>query len=161
MNNAQLRYPAAPLAMLLHGSEAADITATAARLPKAPVLIKHPIHALPNAHSGLCLTQALYEFTDMKGGEETGESAQPLEETQQRFISAFVRVIQWCLLPFVCFAVFTFFKKIDMWQRDKSFVSCWIQFLLGSQMLTYRSKNKECTVWAGNSKCRICTAVNK
>lgn len=55
MNNAQLRYPAAPLAMLLHGSEADDITATVTPLPTASVRIKHPIHVLPNAHPGLCL----------------------------------------------------------------------------------------------------------
>lgn len=71
MNNAQLRYPAAPLAVLLHASEAADIAAIVACLPTASVLIKHPIHALPNAHPGLCLeTKALYEFAEMKGGEE-------------------------------------------------------------------------------------------
>ena len=70
MNNAQLRYPAAaPRAILLHASEATDIAAIAARLPTASMLIKHPIHALPNAHPGLCLeTKALYEFGKMKGG---------------------------------------------------------------------------------------------
>lgn len=71
MNNAQLRYPAAPLAILLHASEAADIAAIVARLPTASALIKHPIHVLPNAHPGLCLeTKALYEFSEMKGGEK-------------------------------------------------------------------------------------------
>lgn len=72
MNNAQLRYPAAaPLAILLHASEAADIAALVARLPTASVLIKHPIHALPNAHPGLYLeTKALYEFAEMKREEK-------------------------------------------------------------------------------------------
>ncbi len=71
MNNAQLRYPAAPLAILLHASEAADIAAIAARLPTASVLIKHPIHALLNSHPGLCLRRkVLYEFAEMNGGEE-------------------------------------------------------------------------------------------
>lgn len=65
MNNAQLCYPAAaPLAIPLHASEAADIAAFVARLPTASVLIKHPIHALPNAHPGLYReTKASYEFT--------------------------------------------------------------------------------------------------
>lgn len=70
MNNAQLRYPAASLAILLHASEAADIAATAARLPTAPVLIKHPIHGLPNANSGLCVeTKVLFECAKIKRGE--------------------------------------------------------------------------------------------
>lgn len=43
------------LAVPLHASEAADIAALVARLPRASLLIKHPIHALPNAHPGLCL----------------------------------------------------------------------------------------------------------
>lgn len=47
MNNAQLRYPAAPLAMLLHASEAADTAALVAHLPTASLLIKLPIHAFP------------------------------------------------------------------------------------------------------------------
>lgn len=71
MNNAQLRYPAAPLAILLHASEAADIAPIVARLPTASVLIKHPIHALPNANPGLCLvTKEPYEFSQMKGVEK-------------------------------------------------------------------------------------------
>lgn len=68
MNNAQLRYPAASLAILLHTSEAADIAAIVARLPTAPVLIKHPIHGLPNANSGLCVeTKVLFECAKKKG----------------------------------------------------------------------------------------------
>lgn len=95
MNNAQLRYPAAPLAILLHASEAADIAAIVARLPTASVLIKHPIHALPNVNPGLCLeTKALYEFAEMKGGGKTGKAAPPLEQTKQRYNAAFVCVIQ-------------------------------------------------------------------
>jgi len=71
MNNAQLRYPAAPLAILLHASEAPDIAAIVAGLPTASVLIKEPIHVLRNANPGLCLeTKALYEFARMKGGEK-------------------------------------------------------------------------------------------
>lgn len=71
MNNAQLRYPAALLAVLLHASEATDIAAIVACLPTASVLIKHPIHALPNANPGLGLeTKAPYEFAQMKGGEK-------------------------------------------------------------------------------------------
>lgn len=59
MNNAQLCCPAAPLAIVLHAAEAADI---AAGLPAAAVLIKQSRHALPNANPGLCLeTKALYE----------------------------------------------------------------------------------------------------
>lgn len=93
MNNAQLRYPAASLAILLHGSEATDIAAIVARLPKASVLIKHPIHALPNAHPGLCLeTKALYEFTENEKRGETGNTAQPLEQIKQRYNAAFVCV---------------------------------------------------------------------
>lgn len=52
-NNAQLRYPAAPVAVLPHASEEAD-AAAAARLPTAFVLVKLPIHALANANPGLC-----------------------------------------------------------------------------------------------------------
>lgn len=75
MNNAQLRYPAAPPAILLHASEAADIAAIVARLPTAPALIKHPIHALPNAHPGLCReTKAPYEFAEMKEEGEGGRN---------------------------------------------------------------------------------------
>lgn len=71
MNNAQLRYPAAPLAILLHASEAPDIAAPAAGLPTASALIRQPIHALPNANSGSGLeTKALYEFAGMKGEEK-------------------------------------------------------------------------------------------
>lgn len=67
MNNAQLRCPAAPLAILLHASEAADIAAIVARLPTASLLIKHPIHALPNANPGFCLeTKAHSEFAELK-----------------------------------------------------------------------------------------------
>lgn len=71
MNNAQLRYPAAPLAILLHASEAADSAAIVACLPTAPALIKHPIHTLLNSYPGLCLERkVLYEFVEMKGGEK-------------------------------------------------------------------------------------------
>lgn len=72
MNNAQLRYPtAASLSILLHASEAADIAAIVSCLPTASVLIKHPIHAVPNVHPGLCLeTKALHEFGEMKGEEK-------------------------------------------------------------------------------------------
>lgn len=96
MNNAQLRYPAAaPRAILLHASEATDIAAIAARLPTASMLIKHPIHALPNAHPGLCLeTKALYEFGEMKGGEK---QERPLHRW---YNAAFVCVIQCRSLPF-------------------------------------------------------------
>lgn len=55
MNNAQLRYPAAPLAVLLHASEAADIAAVVARPPTASVLIKLPIRTFPYANPGLRL----------------------------------------------------------------------------------------------------------
>ena len=71
MNNAQLLYPAALLAIVLHASEATDIAAIVACLPTASALIKHPIHALPNANPGLCLeTKEPYEFAQMKGGEK-------------------------------------------------------------------------------------------
>lgn len=56
MNNAQLCYPAAPLAILLHDSEAPDIAAVVVGQPTASVLIKQPslmqiqVYALKQKH---------------------------------------------------------------------------------------------------------------